>query len=248
MQHDRESRNPLFHFLQNIETQRRRHQDAVRVPRALFRLELVGPVRSPDGNRQRIHPGMLHKVFHLFRLRIRMMFGLNLVLDAGQNAQFPFHRHIVLVRVFHHLLGQLDILGIRQMRAVDHHRRETVFDAALAKLETVPMVQMQHDRHRHAQFLGVFHRPLRHIPQQGLVRVIASALRHLQNHRRLRFRASRHDGLQLLHIIEIESRNRIMPFHSLPEQLAAVHQTEFLVICHIPKFLVLSIPCALPFS
>ena len=44
------------------------------------------------------------------------------ILDSGQHSQLAFHGNVELVRVFDHLLGQLDILFVRQVRSVDHYR------------------------------------------------------------------------------------------------------------------------------
>ena len=44
----------------------------------------------------------------------------HVVLDAGQNTKFTFHRDIMLMGVIDNLAGQFGVFGERKMRAVDH--------------------------------------------------------------------------------------------------------------------------------
>jgi len=52
----------------------------------------------------------------------------------------------VIVRVFHDLLGERNVLFVRMVAAVDHHGGEAAVDAALADIEPVAMIQVQADR------------------------------------------------------------------------------------------------------
>ena len=146
-----------------------------------------------------------------------MMFGLHVILDAGQYAELAFDRHVELMSIVDHFLRQRDIFLVGEMRAVDHHRREAHVDARFAKLERVAVIEVQHDlRMGAAQLLGV----------------LASAARHLQNDGRLGLDRSLNDGLHLLHVVEVERSDRILPCDGLLEHLAGVHQTQILVVNH----------------
>ena len=57
VQHDREARDALLDLLEDVEAERRRHEHAVGVARALRGLELVGAVRGADRDGQRVDAG-----------------------------------------------------------------------------------------------------------------------------------------------------------------------------------------------
>jgi len=221
VQHDRESRNALFDLGEDVQTDLR----------IVARLELERAVAGADRDRQRIDAGALEEVFDLFRLGVGVLLGLDVVFDAGQDAEFAFDGHVELVGVFNHFTGLGDILLIRQVGAVDHDRRKSHIDAALAGLEVRAVVEVQTDRNALAagNFLGVFHRALREVAQQRLVRVFAGALGNLKNHRGLGLDAGLNDGLELFHIVEVVRRDRVFALHRLGEHLFGVHEAEILV-------------------
>ena len=232
VQHDREPGDALLDLLQDVETEFGRHEHAVRIARALLGLELIGSVRRADRDGQRIHTGLLHEILHVLGTGVGMVFGRNLVLDTGQHTQLALHRHIVLVGILHDLLRQRHVLIVRQVRTVDHHRRETHIDAILAKLEGIAVIQMQHDRNVLAQLLGILHGTLGHVAQNGRIGILAGTRRHLHNHGRRSFDARLHDGLHLLHVIEIESGNGIPTLDRLGKHLAGIHQAQFFIRYH----------------
>ena len=134
--------------------------------------------------------------------------------------------------IVNHLLGQGDVLIVGKRRTVNHYRREAHLDAALAELERVSVVEVQHDGNVLAQLLGVLHGALRHVAEQRLVGILAGARRYLQNHRRRSLDASLDDGLHLLHVVEVECRNRVTAFDCLGKHLTGVYQTQIFVRYH----------------
>ena len=66
MQNDREARQTLGDFVQNVEAQRRRNEDALFVAGALLGLELVSAVRGADGDSQRVNAGLGDELLDLF--------------------------------------------------------------------------------------------------------------------------------------------------------------------------------------
>ena len=209
MEHDRKTRDALLDLFQDVETQRRRNQNAVGVLGALLGLELVGAVRGADGDGERIHAGLLDEIHDLVGLGVDGLGGLNVVLDARQHAELAFDGHVVLVGVLDDFPGQFDVFVVGMGRAVDHDRGETGLDAGYAQFIGVAVVEVQRDGDVAAHFPGHFDRALAHVAQHGLVGVLARAARHLDDHRRLRLDAAGDDGLELFHVVEIVGRNGI---------------------------------------
>ena len=89
MENDRELRNLLLDFSENVETQFRRYENAVSVARALFRLELECAMGSTDSDSQRIYASFFDEFFNFFRLRVScfMSSNLNIIFDTSQFAE-----------------------------------------------------------------------------------------------------------------------------------------------------------------
>ena len=66
MQNDREARQTLGDFVQNVEAQRRRNEDALFVAGALLGLELVSAVGGADGDGQGVNAGLGDELLDLF--------------------------------------------------------------------------------------------------------------------------------------------------------------------------------------
>ena len=82
------------------------------------------------------------------------------------------------------------------------------------------------------EFLSVSHSTLCHVTKQRGVGIFACALRYLKDHGALFSNGSLDDGLELLHIVEVESGNCITAFNGTGEHIASVHQAEVFVIYH----------------
>ena len=162
MEHDGEA-GQLFHDgVEHVESQRRRNQTTgLRVAGALFGSKLIGSVRRTNRDSQRVDTRFRHKVDHLFGLRIVRFSCYDVVFYAGQNTQFAFYGYIKLMGIVYHFLRQSHILVVGKRRTVDHHRRETCIDTALASLEAVSMVEVNHNFGMvAAQFLCVLYSAL----------------------------------------------------------------------------------------
>ena len=88
-------------------------------------------------------PVFLTKSSTSLGLGVDRLGGHHVVLDAGQHAELAFDGDVVLVGVLDDLAGQLDVLLVGVVRAVDHHRGEAGVDARLAQLEGVAVVEVQ---------------------------------------------------------------------------------------------------------
>ena len=86
---------------------------------------------------------------------------------------------------------------------------------------------------RTSEFLSVFHCTLSHVAKQRLVRILASTTRYLKDDGGLRFYSSADDCLELLHVVEVESRDSVATLDCLCEHLARIDETKFLVTNHI---------------
>ena len=129
--------------------------------------------------------------------------------------------------IFNNLAGQGDVLLVGEGGSIDHHGREAHVHAALAQLEAVTVIQVQADLGiLPAQFLGILDSTFGHVAQKGLVGVVAGTLGDLQDHRGLGLRGGLDNGLELLHVVEIECGDGISAGDGLLEHLSGVHKTQ----------------------
>ena len=136
--------------------------------------------------------------------------GGNLILDTGENAEFGLDGHVILVRILDNLLGEGDVLLVREGGSIDHHGRETGVHAALADLEAVAVVQVQADlRVLPTELLRVSDGTFGHVAEKGGVGIVAGALGNLEDDRGLGLGSGLDDGLELLHVVEIERRDGV---------------------------------------
>ncbi|MPM98516.1 hypothetical protein SDC9_145704 [bioreactor metagenome] len=168
MEHNGEAGQASANLLQNVKAQLG----------LLPGLEFVGAVAGADGDGQRVHPGGLHKFLDLVWVGVGGVGGrhLDVVLHPGQTAQLPFHHHAVVVGVFHHLAGELDVILKGMLGAVDHHRGEAAVDAGLADLKALAVVQMHADGQA-----GVLQSGIDELHQVNMLGVFAGAGGNLKN-------------------------------------------------------------------
>ena len=107
VQYNREARQTLGNFLEYIETQRRRNQNAVSIAGALLRSELVSAVRGADCDSQRVTAGAGYELLNLFRMSVGGILSgnLNVILYASQGAELSLDNNAVSVSVLYNLLG-----------------------------------------------------------------------------------------------------------------------------------------------
>ena len=238
VEHDGEAGKLLLNGLEDVEGQGRRQQTAgLGVDGALLGFELVGAVAGADTDGQRVTTGTGGEVDDLLGLGVVGNLGGYLVLDAGQHTELALDGDIILVGIFHHLTGNLDILLVGQGAAVVHHAGEAHVDAAFAGLEAVAVVEMENNLGVGAtQLLGILNGTLGHVAQEGGVGIVAGTLADLQNDGTLGLDGGLDDGLHLLHVVEVEGGDGIAAIDGFLEHLAGIHETDFLVIYHIVKF------------
>lgn len=89
-------------LLQNVESQLRLGAG----------FEFIGPVGGANGNRQGVTAGTLYKFLDILGTGIGGVSSrdVDIVLDAGQGAQFRFHHNAVVMGILYDLFGHSDIL------------------------------------------------------------------------------------------------------------------------------------------
>ena len=115
MEHDGESRKLFLNLSQHIECEWRGNElTSLRVTCALLGLELVSTVRGTDRDSERVATSTGSEVDNLLRLGVVRLLSHNLVLNTGEHTELSLNSHVVLVSIVNNLLGQSDVVLIRQ--------------------------------------------------------------------------------------------------------------------------------------
>jgi len=148
MENDRETGELLLDFGENVEGERRGDEDSVGIFVALGRLEFLATMAGANGDREGVNAGLLDEVLNFFGFGVVAFLGGDIVFDAGQNAKLTLDGYVILLRMgkIANLLGERDVLFVGEVRSVDHDGRESAFDAVLAELERVAVIEMEDDR------------------------------------------------------------------------------------------------------
>ena len=152
-------------------------------------------------------------------LRVAAAFFAFVELRADQVAQLAFDHAVVFVGVFHHLAADLDVLLERLVAGVDHHAGKPLVDAILAQLEGVAVVQVDGDGD-----VGQADGGLDEFLEIDRVGVAAGAFGDLEHDRRLFLFAGLDDGLEQLHVVDVESAQRVFALEGLGEQVFGMCQ------------------------
>src|SRR5450830_79069 len=196
--------------------------------------ELVSAMRSTDGDCQRVALGALHEVGRLGDVGQQLLachrafstVAVFLVALHGfqrtEHAQFRFHRHADGVREFHHFTRHFhvvfvgsDRLAVGFQRTVHHDGREARADGAHADGWRLAMVLMHDNRNVWVGFDG----SVDQVTQERFACVLACASGRLHDHRAVERIGGSHDGLHLLQVIDVESRDAITVFGGMVQQL-----------------------------
>ena len=146
VEYDGETGELLFNLVQDVESEGRRNELAgLRVAGALFGSELVSAVAGTDGDGEAVATAAGAEIDYFLGLGVVAYLGCYLVLYAGENTEFGFYGNVVSVSVFYDLLGEGDVLLVRQCGAVNHDTGETKVAATLAEFKTVTVVKVEAD-------------------------------------------------------------------------------------------------------
>ncbi len=144
------------------------------------------------------------------------------VLDAAKGTQFTFDADAAgmgqlndLRRHFHVVLIAGDCLAVGHERAVHHDRCEAQVHGLHAGLGRVAVIKMQHDLHVGMADDGRLHQLL----EVNHVAVLQGATAGLDDDRRVQLLGRAHDGLNLLHVVNIECADPVATFGSFFQRL-----------------------------
>lgn len=242
VEHDGEIGELSLNSLKHVESQwRGNEKTGLRVTSALFGSELVSTVRSTNRNSEAVAASAVYEVDNLLRVSVGVVVRANLILNTCEHAELTLDSHVILVCVVHNFLSKRDILLIGEVAAVDHYRREAIVDTVFAKLECIAVVKVKHDfRFFPTEALGILNSALSHIAEKDRVGIVTRTLGYLKDNRRFCVGSSLDDGLELLHVVEVECGDGITAMHCLGKHLFCVDKAKFLVIYHVlSKFFVL---------
>ena len=204
--------------------------------------ELVSAVAGANGNGQGVQLGPLDELSGLFRVCQKLFAGHDSIgpvavflvalhgLQGAEAAQLTFHRHAQLVGHVDHLAGDFNVVlktgdrfAVSLQGAVHHYGAEAQVDGALAYRRALSMVLVHDDGDG-----GVaFHRGLNQVLEKVLTGVFAGAGAGLHDHGSAGFFGRLHDGLNLLQVVDVERRNRIVMRCSVVQKLAHGNECHF---------------------
>ena len=178
-----------------------------------------------DGDGQRVHAGALGKLDCLVGigdvLEARAARAVA-VFHAAQHADLAFDGDAALVRVVDHAARHFDVffesrrrLAVFLERAVHHHRGVAERDGALAGLKAVAVILVHGDGNVGIQLGG----GLNQLEEVEVLGKGARAAAGLDDDRRLGLLGGHHDGLNLLHIVDVERADAVSALGSLVEEL-----------------------------
>ena len=214
MENDRELRNLLLDFSENVETQFGRYENAFSIARALFRLELECTMGSTDSDSQRIYASLFDEFFYFFRLRVSCFVSsnLNIIFDTSQFTQLSFYANAMFMSVSNNFLRTFDVLFEIIVRTIEHYGSETVIDASFAGFEICAMVEVQSNGN-----VVNFQSSLNEVTEIRALCIFASTSRCLQDNRGVQLSSCFRDTLYDFHVVYVESTDSVAAFVSFLE-------------------------------
>src|SRR5262252_249791 len=128
-------------------------------------------------------------------------------LSADQVAEFAFNNAIVLVSVLDDAFADFEILLEGLMTGINHHAGEALIDTILAQFERITVVKV-YSNGNSQDADGCFNELL----EIDWVRIPAGTFGNLKHHWRFFFFTSLHNGLQELHIVDVERPKGVLAF------------------------------------
>jgi hypothetical protein len=167
---------------------------------------------------------------------IQHAFGAVAVFLAGlagfqgtQAAQFAFNRNAAGMRQFDHVAGGVDVvfigrrgLAVGAQRTVHHHRAEAGLDGTEADAGRCAVVLV----HTHRDVRVLLDRGQDQVAQEGLAGIGTGTGGTLQDHRAVGLVGGLHDGLDLFHVVDVESGQAVAIFGGVVEQLTQGNQSH----------------------
>ena len=142
-----------------------------------------------------------------------------IVLCADQHPQFAFDRAVVFVGVIHDFFANFDVFLERLVAGVNHHTGEAFINTFLAQLEGIAMVEVDGDGN-----VGEADGGFDEFLEIDRIGVLARALGDLEHQRRFFLLASLNDGLDQLHVVDVEGAEGVFAVQGFGEQVAGMCQ------------------------
>ncbi len=211
MENNRELRNLLLDFSEDVETQFRRYENAVSVARALFRFELECTMARADCDSEGVNARLANEFLNLFRLRVSCFVSSNLyiIFDAGELTELSFDNDAMLMSISNDFLRAFDVLFELVFRAIEHNGREAIIDAGL---EIRTMIEVQSDRN-----IVDLKSCLDEVTEIRALSVLARAGGSLEDNRGIQLCSCFRDTLYNLHVVDVESTDGEAAFISFLE-------------------------------
>ena len=205
VENNREARDSLFDFGENVKAQFRRFKNAgFGVAGALFGREFECAVAGADSDSQGIATCLCDEFFNLFRFGVVGFVGVDadFVLNARELTKFSLDNYAVCMRVFDDFFGLLNVFCKGLVRAVEHNGGESAVDARFAGCEIRAVIEVQSNRN-----VADFESRANEMDEILMVGVLASTGGALQNDRRLHFGSGTRDALDDFHVVDVERAN-----------------------------------------
>jgi hypothetical protein len=138
-------------------------------------------------------------------------------LGADEVAEFGFHGAVMFVGVFDDLAGDLGVFLKGLVGGVNHDAGEALVDALFAKLEGVAVVEVDGDGD-----VGKADGRLDEFLEVNGVGVLAGALGDLEHQGGFFLLAGFDDGLNELHVVDVESAEGVFALEGLGEEVFGV--------------------------
>lgn len=211
VQYDGEAGEALCHLFQNVKAELRFGTG----------LELIGAVAGADRDGEGIDPRLGRKFINFVRIgELRVLCAdFDRVLDAREFAEFRLDHHAVVVGIIDHFARDADIFVQRVFGSVDHDGGEAVFDAALAEVEGIAVIQVQRDGET-----GGLDRRFHQLFEVDGIGVFSRARGDLQDEGRILRDACVYDSLDDFHIVDVKSADRIAVLIALFEHFFGCDQ------------------------
>ena len=211
MKNNRELRETLGNFFEDIETKLRRYENAISVARALFRLEFESAMACADSDCEGVNARALYKFLNLFRLSVGsfMCSDLYIILDTSELAEFAFNDYAMLMGIVNNALRELDVFFEAIFRTINHNGSEAAIDAGFASFEISTMVEMQSDRN-----IVDLKSSLNEFYKISMFCILSCTSRALEDYRGLQFSSSFRDSLYDFHVVYVESADCVAAFVS----------------------------------
>lgn len=152
-------------------------------------------------------------------VRILAAFLAFVELGADELAEFTFNHAVMFMGVIDDAFADLDVFIEIKMAAVDHDASETFIDALFAKLEAVPVIEVDRDGDG-GEANGGFDKFF----EIDGVGILPGAFGNLEHDGRFFLFASLDDSLEELHVVYVKSAEGVLSLKRFGKQICRMCQ------------------------